>query len=84
VETFPRDLPRRDPGDGRPTKPGVLVTSPRTIGRPGWDIKSTHAELSARGDPLPPARQHFGWWALFEDNEGTRYTLGQWSDANTM
>ena len=27
---------------------------------------------------LPPARQHFGWWALFEDNEGTRYALGQW------
>ncbi|MGH3339338.1 MAG: VOC family protein, partial [Propionibacteriaceae bacterium] len=44
------------------------------------DIESTHAELSARGVkfPLPPARQHFGWWALFEDNEGTRYALGQW------
>jgi lactoylglutathione lyase len=33
--------------------------------------------------PLPPARQHFGWWALFADNEGTRYALGQWSDADT-
>jgi lactoylglutathione lyase len=45
------------------------------------DIEETHAELSARGVkfPLPPARQHFGWWALFEDNEGTRYTLGQWT-----
>ena len=32
--------------------------------------------------PLPPARQHFGWWALFEDNEGTRYALGQWSDGD--
>jgi lactoylglutathione lyase len=47
------------------------------------DIESTHAELSARGVkfPLPPARQHFGWWALFEDNEGTRYALGQWGDS---
>ena len=44
------------------------------------DIESTYAELTARGVnfPLPPARQHFGWWALFEDNEGTRYALGQW------
>jgi len=49
------------------------------------DIESTHAELSARGVkfPLPPARQHFGWWALFEDNEGTRYALGQWSAADS-
>lgn len=44
------------------------------------DIEATHAELSARGVkfPLPPARQHFGWWALFEDPDGTRYALGQW------
>jgi predicted enzyme related to lactoylglutathione lyase len=46
------------------------------------DINGTYAELSARGVrfPLPPERQHFGWWALFEDNEGTRYALGQWGD----
>jgi predicted enzyme related to lactoylglutathione lyase len=44
------------------------------------DIEATHAELSQRGVrfPLPPSRQQFGWWALFEDNEGTRYALGQW------
>jgi predicted enzyme related to lactoylglutathione lyase len=44
------------------------------------DIEATYAELSARGVkfPLPPARQHFGWWALFEDPDGTRYALGQW------
>ena len=48
----------------------------------GADIEATHAELSQRGVrfPLPPSRQQFGWWALFEDNEGTRYALGQ-SDA---
>ena len=28
--------------------------------------------------PVPPARMHFGWWALFEDDDGTRYALGQW------
>jgi hypothetical protein len=33
---------------------------------------------------LPPARQHFGWWALFEDNEGTRYALGQSGDAEHL
>jgi predicted enzyme related to lactoylglutathione lyase len=46
------------------------------------DIQQTHAELSRRGVrfPLSPSRQHFGWWALFEDNEGTRYALGQWDD----
>jgi len=46
------------------------------------DIEQTHAELSRRGVrfPLPPSRQQFGWWALFEDNEGTRCALGQWGD----
>ena len=24
----------------------------------------------------PPARMHFGWWALFRDEDGTRYALG--------
>ena len=46
------------------------------------DIEATHAELVARGVqfPLPPSRQQFGWWALFEDNEGTRFALGQWDE----
>jgi lactoylglutathione lyase len=44
------------------------------------DIEATHRELTRRGVrfPLPPARMHFGWWSLFEDDEGTRYALGQW------
>lgn len=44
------------------------------------DIEATHLELSSRGVrfPVPPARMHFGWWALFEDDEGTRYALGEW------
>ena len=44
------------------------------------DIEATHRELIKRGVrfPVPPARMHFGWWSLFEDDEGTRYALGQW------
>ena len=49
------------------------------------DIESTYTLLRARGVkfPLPPARQHFGWWALFEDSEGTRYALSQWAENAT-
>lgn len=49
------------------------------------DIQQTYEELTARGVtfPLPPTKQHFGWWALFEDNDGTRYALGQWADPAT-
>lgn len=44
------------------------------------DIRQTYEELTARGVrfPVPPAEQHFGWWSLFEDEDGTRYALGQW------
>jgi predicted enzyme related to lactoylglutathione lyase len=44
------------------------------------DIELTYRELTERGVefPVPPARQHFGWWALFADLDGTRYALGQW------
>jgi predicted enzyme related to lactoylglutathione lyase len=45
------------------------------------DIEATYRELSDRGVrfPSPPQRMHFGWWSLFEDPDGTRYALGQWS-----
>jgi predicted enzyme related to lactoylglutathione lyase len=45
------------------------------------DIVQTHRELSERGVgfPTPPTKMPFGWWALFEDESGTRYALGQWS-----
>ena len=45
------------------------------------DIEATYRELSERGVrfPSPPQRIHFGWWSLFEDPDGTRYALGQWS-----
>jgi predicted enzyme related to lactoylglutathione lyase len=43
------------------------------------DIKATYRELSQRGIqfPTPPRQEHFGWWSLFEDPDGTRYALGQ-------
>jgi lactoylglutathione lyase len=45
------------------------------------DIEATYPELSERGVrfPSPPQRMHFGWWSLFEDQDGTRYALGKWS-----
>lgn len=44
------------------------------------DIEATYRELRERGVefPLPPQQQHFGWWSLFQDPDGTRYALGQW------
>jgi lactoylglutathione lyase len=70
-------LSPRQPDEPRRTVPDRLPHSDLFFDCP--HIESTYSELSARGVrfPLPPARQHFGWWALFEDNEGTRYALGQ-------
>jgi predicted enzyme related to lactoylglutathione lyase len=44
------------------------------------DIEATYRELRDRSVefPLAPTQQHFGWWSLFEDPDGTRYALGQW------
>ena len=44
------------------------------------DIEMTHRELVEHGVrfTLAPSRQHFGWWSLFEDHEGTRFALSQW------
>ena len=44
------------------------------------DIKTTYRDLRDRGVefPFPPKPQHFGWWSLFEDPNGTRYARGQW------
>lgn len=45
------------------------------------DISATYRQLTDRGVRFhtPPMEMPFGWWALFEDHEGTRYALGQWS-----
>jgi predicted enzyme related to lactoylglutathione lyase len=65
------DEPKRDVPDALPHSP-VFFNCP--------DIEATHCELSERGVafPVPPQQQHFGWWSLFEDPDGTRYALGQW------
>ncbi|MCP3804274.1 glyoxalase superfamily protein [Allokutzneria sp. A3M-2-11 16] len=43
------------------------------------DIEKTYAELIERGVrfPQPPVQQPWGWWSLFEDQDGTRYALNQ-------
>lgn len=43
------------------------------------DIQRTHRELTERGVRFssPPEEMPFGWWAVFEDDQGTRYGLGQ-------
>jgi predicted enzyme related to lactoylglutathione lyase len=43
------------------------------------EIEQTHRELAERGVKFTttPTKMEFGRWAVFEDNEGTRYALGQ-------
>jgi|SRR5215211_313755 len=64
------DEVRRDVGDDLPHSPVFFSCD---------EIEATHAELSRRGVEFttPPTKMDFGWWAVFEDNEGTRYALGQ-------
>ena len=66
----PEEL-RRDVHDELPHSPVFFTCA---------DIEATYRELRDRGVefPLPPKQQHFGWWSLFEDPDGTRYALGQW------
>ena len=69
--------PRTD-DERKPEVPNGLPHSPVFFNC--RDIEATYRELSGRGVdfPAPPQRQHFGWWSLFEDPDGTRYALGQW------
>jgi predicted enzyme related to lactoylglutathione lyase len=68
----PRSEDRADVADDLPHSPVFFTCD---------DVEATHRELTERGVafPLPPRRQHFGWWSLFEDPDGTRYALGQWT-----
>lgn len=74
-------LSRRGAGEPRPEPPAELPHSP--VFFDCADVEATYRELSRRGVgfPVPPRRQHFGWWSLFEDPDGTRYALGQWGRA---
>lgn len=68
--------PDDDPGpaarDEHPHSPVFFVCD---------DINATYRELRDRGVefPTPPVQMHFGWWAMFADQEGSRYALGQTS-----
>ena len=83
VEVTPPDrslvlvLSRRHPDDPWREVPRQLPHSPVFFGCE--DIQETYRQLAARGVsfPAPPSMMPFGWWAMFEDNEGTRYALAQ-------
>lgn len=66
----PADEPRRAVPDELPHSPVFFTCA---------DMEQTYRELRSRGVafPTPPQRMHFGWWALFSDDEGTRYALNQ-------
>jgi ribosomal protein S18 acetylase RimI-like enzyme len=78
IEVSPPDgtpllvLSPRRADEPRPEVPDELPHSP--VFFTCDDIEKTHRELSERGVafPTPPAKMEFGWWALFEDDEGTR------------
>jgi predicted enzyme related to lactoylglutathione lyase len=41
------------------------------------DLPGTYDELRARGVefPQPPVQQSWGWWSMFQDQEGNRFAL---------
>ena len=71
-------LSKRAPDEPRPEMRDQLPHSPVFFSCA--DIEKTCGELRERGVefPVSPLQQHFGWWSLFEDPEGTRDALGQW------
>jgi lactoylglutathione lyase len=76
----------RAPGKGL-----ILVLSPRQDDRPSAsdalptsnvlfccdDLAKTYDELRSRGVefPQPPVELSFGWWSMFQDQEGNRFAL---------
>jgi lactoylglutathione lyase len=83
IEVVPPDkgvalvLSRRQPGEVRPEVPELLPHSPVLFTCD--DLQQTYQELTGRGVSFPtaPTKMPFGWWSLFEDDEGTRYALEQ-------
>jgi lactoylglutathione lyase len=64
--------PRRDE---RPTAPDSLPTS--NVFFYCDDLARTYDELRLRGVefPQPPVELSFGWWSLFQDQDGNRFAL---------
>jgi predicted enzyme related to lactoylglutathione lyase len=58
-----------------PTAPDMLPTS--NVFFYCNDLPRTYEELRSRGVkvPQPPVEQSFGWWSMFEDQEGNRFAL---------
>jgi lactoylglutathione lyase len=83
IEVVPPDkgvvlvLSPRQPGEQLPEVPEMMPHSPVLFACD--DIQQTYQELTSRGVRFPtaPTKMPFGWWSLFEDDDGTRYALEQ-------
>lgn len=64
--------PRRNE---RPSAPGRFPTSNVVFSCD--DLAETYDELRSRGVefPEPPVELSFGWWSMFQDQEGNRFAL---------
>jgi predicted enzyme related to lactoylglutathione lyase len=64
------DEPGPGASDTRPSSPVFFTCE---------DIHETYRELCDRGVKFitSPTEMPFGWWSMFENNEGTRYALHQ-------
>jgi predicted enzyme related to lactoylglutathione lyase len=67
-------LGQRQGGD-RPSAPDLLPTS--NVFFYCDDLAKTYEELRSRGVEFaqPPVEQSFGWWSMFQDQEGNRFAL---------
>jgi predicted enzyme related to lactoylglutathione lyase len=67
-------LGQRQGGD-RPSAPDLLPTS--NVFFYCDDLAETYEELRSRGVEFaqPPVEQSFGWWSMFQDQEGNRFAL---------
>jgi predicted enzyme related to lactoylglutathione lyase len=60
---------------GPPSAPDALPTS--NVFFYCNDLARTYGELHSRGVAFaqPPVEQNFGWWSMFQDQEGNRFAL---------
>jgi hypothetical protein len=85
IEVAPPDgepvlvLSPRTAGQPRPEVPDQLPHSP--VFFTCEDIQQTHRDPREGGVEFPaaPTQIHFGWRAMFTDQEGRRHALGQWN-----
>ena len=61
--------------DEQPSAPDMLPTS--NVFFRCDDLGKTYDELRSRGVefPQPPVELSFGWWSIFQDQEGNRFAL---------